>query len=264
MTLATPPDLSRVLSFEGIHNFRDSGGYATADGGRLRTGVVLRSAQHKDATDADLERIAGLSLASVIDLRSDRERELFPCRRPEGFSAEVRFVSDRELLAAPHVAAAEAVSDPASAAARMVRSYRMLPFRPVFLQAMHHYFSALSEADGPVLIHCLAGKDRTGIAVAVLHRALGVAREDWMADYLLTNVAGNIEARIAAGAVQVRSGFGRDIDDDTVRVIMSVAPEFIEAAFDEMDERHGGLAGYLGHCGIDEGLVERVRARLVE
>src|SRR3546814_10609086 len=79
----------RFLSLEGVHKFRDCGGYAVAGGGRLRRGVLWRSGQHHGATDSDLDRIAGLGLASVFDLRTPKERETHPCRRPSGFEAEL-------------------------------------------------------------------------------------------------------------------------------------------------------------------------------
>jgi protein-tyrosine phosphatase len=253
----------RVLRFDGIHNFRDYGGYATADGGRLVSGKLFRSAQHKDASAADLGRLAELGFAAVIDLRNDQERATSPCRRPEGFSARVLFAPDAAAQAAPHIEAAQTVSDPDSAVARMIAGYASMPFRPAFMQTMRHYFEALGEVEGPTLIHCMAGKDRTGMAVAVLHRAMGVDREDWLADYMMTNVTGNIDARIAAGATHVRAAFGKDLDDATVRALMTARPSYIDSCFDAMAERYGGLDGYLDACGIDGTMIARVRERLV-
>lgn len=253
---------ARVLQFERINNFRDYGGYAAQDG-RLRQGMLFRSAQHRDATPADLGRLHSLSLAAVIDLRSDRERAESPCRRPDGFQARILFVSDTAVQAAPHVEAARNVQNAADAVRHMTEGYARIPFRPGFMQAMAHYIRALGEVDGPSLIHCMAGKDRTGIAVAMLHHALGVHPDDWMADYLMTNETGNIEARIAAGAHHVRASFGQHLDDASVRALMTVRPEFINHCFAAIDEQYGGLEGYFHACGIDQGMIERARARLV-
>ena len=71
----------RVLPLSGIHNFRDYGGYAVEGGGRLREGVLWRSAHHEAATDEDLAALDALRLETIIDLRGDDERELHPCRR---------------------------------------------------------------------------------------------------------------------------------------------------------------------------------------
>ncbi|MET0361394.1 MAG: tyrosine-protein phosphatase [Sphingobium sp.] len=253
----------RVLTFEAIHNFRDYGGYPVDGGGRLREGVLLRSAQHGGATGPDLDRVGQMRIAAIIDLRSDREREVSPCRRPADFYGRVLFIPDAVTQAAPHIEAARGVTDPETAAAHMTQGYAEMPFRPGFMAAMAQYFKALAEEEGPTLIHCMAGKDRTGIAVALFHRAMGVERADWLADYMMTNETGNIDARIAAGAVHVRAAFGKQLDDDTVRVLMTVRPAFIDNCFAAMDHRHGGVDGYLAACGVDDDMVAAVKARMM-
>jgi protein tyrosine/serine phosphatase len=263
MTSHDTTGFTRVLSFEGIHNFRDYGGYAVSGGGRLREGLLFRSAEHGRATASDLERVGALDIAVVFDLRSDREREVSPCLRHPGFSGRVLFIPDAVTQVAPHVEAAHNVSDPASAAARMTANYAGIPYRPGFMAAMARYFEALAETDGPTLIHCMAGKDRTGVAVAVFHKAMGVAEEDWLADYMMTNETGNIDARIAAGAAHVRSAFGTDLGDDSVRVLMSVREEYIRNCFAAIEERDGGIDGYLASCGIDAKTVQAVRERVI-
>jgi protein tyrosine/serine phosphatase len=114
----------------------------------------------------------------------------------------------------------------------MVELYRAMPFRPVLQQSYRLYFQRLAELDSPSLIHCLAGKDRTGLAVALLHHQLGVHSDDIFEDYLLTNVAGDLDRRVAAGAEAVRSNFGADMTDAAVRTMMSVDAAFLHTAFD--------------------------------
>src|SRR3546814_13205778 len=80
--------------------------------------------------------------------------------------------------------------------------------------------AALAEYDAPSLVHCVAGKDRTGFAVAIVHRLLGVHDDDLMHDYLLTNTAGRIEERIAQGAAHIRARYGAEIKDEAVRTII--------------------------------------------
>ena len=82
---------NRVLPLEGVHNFRDYGGYPLAGGGRIKRGVLWRSGQHVDATEADLAALDRLELAHVIDFRGASERSHSPCRRPDGFAAQVHF-----------------------------------------------------------------------------------------------------------------------------------------------------------------------------
>jgi len=224
--------LSRLLPTQGIHNFRDYGGYRTDAGGHVTLGKLFRSGQHCDATPDDLALVSQIGLATVVDLRSDAERAQYPCARPEDFQGEVLFASGNTLGAASHLDAAKGVRTAADAHQAMIDLYRAMPFRPVLQQSYRLYFQRLAELDSPSLIHCLAGKDRTGLAVALLHHQLGVHSDDIFEDYLLTNIAGDLDRRVAAGAEAVRSNFGAEMSDDAVRSMMSVDAAFLHAAFD--------------------------------
>jgi protein-tyrosine phosphatase len=260
----------RVLPLEGVHNFRDYGGYPVAGGGRLRRGLLWRSGQHHGATESDLARIAALNLASVFDLRSSKERTTHPCVRPEGFGAVVFFGEDppprTSEHSAPHVAAAQVPRqrDAASTREGLRKNYGMIAFRPELVAAIRRYLAELAEAKGPSLINCMAGKDRTGIAVAALHLATGVHRDDIIADYLLTNTAGDVEARIAAGMATITQVTGQ-LDPEVLRVLMGVEAEYLEGAFAMMTEKHGSTDGYLREVlGVDDAMKTRLRAALVE
>ena len=237
----------RILPMEGIHNFRDYGGYAARDGSRFKTGVLYRSGQHQDATPDDLETVSSLNLQAVIDLRGDSERVNYPCARPENFEAEILFAPGEtagQAGNAPHVEAAAAVRTAEQARQAMARLYKSMPYRPNLIAVMRLYFDALATRNGPSLIHCLAGKDRTGLAVGLLHKLLGVHDDDIRADYLLTNVAGNIDRRIAAGAVAIRRNHGEQIKDDAIRTLMSVEARYLDNAFAAIVEQHGSIAAY--------------------
>jgi protein-tyrosine phosphatase len=257
----------RVLPLEGVHNFRDYGGYAVAGGGRLKRGLLWRSGQHHGATDADLAQIAALGLADVFDLRSPEERETHPCRRPDGFAARVHLTEKRTEMLAPHVEAARVPGQPRDAASvreGMRRNYGRIAYRPELVAAIGQHFRALAENRGPSLVNCMAGKDRTGIAVAMIQTALGVHRDDIMADYLLTNTVGDPEARIAAGAETIKA-IARQMDMEVVRVLMGVEAEYLEAAFAMIEAENGSIEGYLRDViGIDERLRDTVRGVLVE
>ena len=257
---------TRVLDLQGVHNFRDYGGYAVAGGGRVRRGVLWRSGQHFGATDSDLERIAALGLAAVYDLRSQRERTIDPCCRPQDFAARIVFSDVDTRGVAPHVAAGAQVRsrDAASMREALRRSYRTIPFRPGLVGMFRTYLAEQADLDGASLINCMAGKDRTGFAVAMLHSVLGVHRDDVMADYLLTNTAGDVEARIAAGGEAIRKTLG-EIEREALRALMAVEAEYLNTAYTVINERHGSLEAYLAaELGVDAALQERLRARLVE
>ena len=122
---------------------------------------------------------------------------------------------------------------------------------------------ALANRDGASLVHCLAGKDRTGMAVAVFHRLVGLHSDDVMEDYLLTNSVGDQDARIAAGAPSIRERYG-EMSEGAMRVIMSVAPEYLENAFAAIDERFGSIDRFAEEqLGVDPARRDALKARYV-
>ena len=254
----------RVLPLEGIHNFRDYGGYPVVGGGRVKRGLLWRSGQHVDATEADLAALDQLALAHVIDLRGDSERRNAPCRRSDGFGAEVHFYAGETANLAPHLEAVDGQLDPEGAHRAMERIYRNLPGREPVLWVMRRYFAVLSQGDGASLVHCLAGKDRTGMSVALLHHALGVHWDDAMADFVLTNTAGNMEARIAAGSEAIRAKYGA-ISDETIRVLMGVDARYLTAMREAVEAAHGSLDDFLEDVlGVTAQTRDALRLHLVE
>lgn len=262
MTSPTDPQ-SRILHLSGVHNFRDYGGYP-ACGGRVRRGLLFRSGQHCGANDADLQAISALELKLVVDMRGNSERAQYPCRRPPDFSAEVLFFDGETAALAPHIEAAEGALDDAAAHAKMVALYHRLPFRAPLIDVMRQYFAALAQGRGASLVHCLAGKDRTGMAVAMLHHALGVHPDDAMEDFLLTNTAGNLESRVAAGAQAIRTKWG-PVKDSTIRILMGVDARYLDAMRTAVERQHGSLDGFLADVlGIGPAQREALRLHLIE
>lgn len=255
----TPP---RVLKLSGVHNFRDYGGYQ-AGMGRVKRGLLFRSGQHCDADDSDLQAIAALGLKHVIDMRGNSERAKYPCRHPANFGAEIVFHDGETAALAPHVAAAEGVLNEAAAHAKMEALYAKLPFRMPLIAVMRQYFVALAEGQGPSLVHCLAGKDRTGMAVALLHHALGVHPDDAMEDFLLTNTAGDLDARVAAGAQAIRDKWG-PIGDSTIRILMGVDARYLAAMRKAVESQHGSLDAFLADVlGVDPARRDALRLHLI-
>jgi protein tyrosine/serine phosphatase len=114
-----------------------------------------------------------------------------------------------------------------------------------------------------VVIHCAAGKDRTGLLAALTHHLLGVARDDLLEDYLLTNQAVDLEDRAPKIAEQLKAFTGRDASHGAVVAFLGVEPAYLEAAFDEMGQRNGGLDGYLEQVlGLDGSRRARIAGHL--
>ncbi|WP_394727079.1 tyrosine-protein phosphatase [Altererythrobacter sp. GH1-8] len=249
---------------DAIHNFRDYGGYAVSGGGRVRSGLLFRSGHHAEASERDLALVSDLALAHVIDLRGDNERARHTCQRPEGFSAQVHYFEGETAGLAPHLEAAEGSVDAAGAHAAMVALYGALPDRAGLNWILKRYFEALSAGDGASLVHCAAGKDRTGIAVDLLHHALGVHPDDALEDYLLTNHSPRNEERIAHGMALMGGKHGAR-DEATMRVLMGVDAAYLEAARASVKERFGSTDAYLEQVlGVDAAKREALKDQLVD
>jgi protein-tyrosine phosphatase len=264
MTKPPPADqlLNRVVLASGIHNFRDYGGYA-AQGGRLATATLYRSGELSRATAADRALVASLGVATVIDLRSAHERQHSPSRLEPDFTGNFVFSPEYTVARPPHVQAAQRAPDAGEIRSRLTEAYAKMPFQRMMISVFAMYFHSLASVHGPTLVHCAAGKDRTGIAVALLQAALGVNRDDVMADFMLTNTAGNVAARHAALAPTLRQGLGPMATEEALLITLSVEPQYLEAMFAAI-QTTGGLDAYLkATLGLDTAKIEALRHRLI-
>ena len=258
--------MTRRVPLEGVENFRDFGGYKTASGGRLKTGRLYRSASHGKATDADLETIHALELAVIVDLRRRRERERDPSRRHDAFAGEVianDLGDEEEDSWIGHITTSDLTD--ASFHGYMYEYYRTAPFDPRIVDLYRRYFEILARAEGPVLIHCAAGKDRTGILAALTHHLTGVHRDDMMADYLATNDPERVARRLPLVGQAIHDLTGRTLPESTLRVAMGVEPGYLDTAFAAMAEHYGDVDRYLEIAlGVDSIHRRALKARLAE
>ncbi|AOL94585.1 tyrosine-protein phosphatase [Porphyrobacter sp. LM 6] len=259
-------DTPRVGSFyltQGIHNLRDYGGYA-ADGGRVRTGLLFRSGQHMEASETDLALIDALDIRTVIDLRGVSEREGFPCRRHPNFAAQVIAHDGETSNSPPHEGGGGQVEmTPQKARERMLAVYTRMPVNPAMIAMFSRYFDALDANDGGSLVHCFAGKDRTGIAVALLLHVLGVHHDDIVGEFLMTNDAPTRHILERQSLPRMEAHYGT-IEPEALHNLMGVLPEYIDTYFAEVARDHGSVDAYLAaRLGVDEARKARLRARLV-
>ncbi|MBN1450447.1 MAG: tyrosine-protein phosphatase [Anaerolineales bacterium] len=177
---------------EAINNFRDFGGYRTQNGARLKKGLLYRSGDLSKATDADLDHLLSLGIKTVCDLRSEHERRVEPDRVPEVapftfFNIPMRPIVDyhgrslRRLFSL--MFGSERRMDYVAESYQAYREYATN-----YLPQLKALFRRISNPENlPVLIHCSAGKDRTGVVASLIQLVLGVSVETAMDDYLKTN-----------------------------------------------------------------------------
>jgi protein tyrosine/serine phosphatase len=258
---------SRILALEGVDNFRDFGDYRTAAGRRIHPGRLYRSANHGAATDTDLEAIAALGLSVMVDLRRPEERLRMPNRRPETCGATVitNDMDEKPDDADPWLTFLKA-SDLSAAAVHgyLMDYYRAAPFVPRHQDLFARYFRALGEAEGPVLIHCAAGKDRTGVLAALTHHLVGVHADDIAEDYLLTNDEARFERRGPIVLQHLAEATGRQPDAAIARAVMGVEAVYLDEALGTIRDAHGSIDAYLEQAlGVDAASREKIEARLL-
>jgi protein-tyrosine phosphatase len=256
--------MTRHIDFDGIENFRDFGGYDTASGRPVKRGLLYRSANHAYASDADLARMRDLGLAAIIDLRRTEERTREPSKRWPGFGAAV---VENDILS-NHADWAQSMKGAQVDAQWFFDDgmgyYRRAPFEARHIDLFTRYFQTLASADGAIVVHCAAGKDRTGLICALTHHVLGVSADDIMADYLLTNDESRMARKMAFLGPWLRDTVGKTVDEAGLRVAVSVNAAYLETAFAVIREAHGSIDGYLTDAlGVDGALRGRLQARLL-
>ncbi len=240
----------RELTLEGSVNFRDLGdlgGLVTGDGRRVRAGLVYRSDALHGLTAADMERLATLRIALLVDLRAATEIER------SGPSPLV--ASGTRVLHAPIMAQEGAPRDLAEIQMEMLYAEMLEKGRARFGEI----FTALAGEDNlPAVIHCAAGKDRTGVTVALLLRLLAVPDEAIVLDYALTD-------RNMARLLDRLKGLATSSTDVSYPAhFYRAAPETMEAFLASIDHTWGSAETYLTGAGVTSDQVETLRHRLLE
>ncbi len=236
-----------AIELDGVINFRDFGGGTGADGRRIRRGRLFRSGHSAAATDADLRRLAELDVALFVDLRRPPERARDPARRPAAPRARlIEHAGPTDQLVAPHLTfLADPDATPLRVSEQMTVGYRGYPFDPHYVAVYREYFALLADLDGPVVINCHAGKDRTGFLCALTLHLLGAPREEIHADYLATNLHNRADERLVEMSAQFEQTHGRKVSDDLLRSLLAADLAWLEAAFAAVAERHGDTDRYL-------------------
>jgi len=253
----------RVLPLEGGRNFRDLGGYRGAEGRMVRWGVLYRSGSMVDLTPADYAYLSKLGVQVICDFRTTTERSQEPTVW-QGAHAPALLSRDYD----PPKAAPGAPTPPALTAAamraRMLKSYEELPYQQA--DSYRRMFAELVAGRTPLAFHCSAGKDRTGIAAALLLTTLGVSHDQVLADYALTNKVMDYEA-VARRSTKGPAGYPEimKLPADVRGVMMTADPAYLEAAFAAMTRREGSVAAFMRErVGVSTADTAVLRRRLLK
>jgi protein-tyrosine phosphatase len=233
---------ARHLSLAGASNFRDLGGYLTRDGRTVRWRQIFRSNHLAHLTDDDAAVLRSLGIKSAFDFRGSAERTEALCGMSD--IAVHSLPVEPTVVAALRAIAAGGTPLSAEHAVEVMRdSYRSYVQQNT--PRFRALFAHLLEDRAPLVIHCTAGKDRTGFACALILHTLGVPDEVISEDYLLTNQFYRRDPNSAT-----------DLPDHVKQVLGSVQPAFLSAAFEAIDADYGSLETYLKD-GIGLGAAER-------
>ena len=245
MSDSNPSDSpARHLNLAGASNFRDLGGYPGKDGRAVRWRQIFRSNHLGHLTEADIEVLRGLGLKCAFDFRGTEERVAAMCGVEE--------ITVHSLPIEPTVVAAlrarratVAALSSADALDVMRDSYRNYVRQNT--PSFRALFAHLLEDRAPLVIHCTAGKDRTGFACALILHALGVPDQTIAEDYLLTNRFYRRDPTASS-----------DLPEEVKQVLARVEASFLAAAFDAIRTDYGDLENYLSD-GLGLGASERTR-----
>lgn len=260
-----PPWAPRRIDIPSIPNLRELGGAWTLDGRVVRNGVLFRSTQLAGLNDDDLPAVTALNLATVVDLRTALEVNLAPDVRVTASYVWLDVLRDFAMASA--LGANDVFADPrrfetiltdGTAMRWMREAYLAMVDLPSARTSYGRWLQDLAEGQGPVLVHCTNGKDRTGWAVALVLLTLGVSEDDVMTDYLTTN-----EQLLPALADLFESVRDQGIDPSLLLPVMGVREEYLAAALDRV-EVLGGLEAYLASLGVTDAMRAKLVARLTE
>lgn len=239
-------------------NLRDLGGAHTADGRIVRRGLVYRSAALTDLDGERLEAVRALGIRFIVDLRRTAERQAFPTPW-EVIGCTDYWSRDYEHTMADHASNRMRSTDftVEEARERMIELYADLPFDHA--ESYARLFRAILDGEGPVLFHCAVGKDRTGVAAALILMVAGVPRDAILDDYMATgrfDLQGSPHVRSAPPMTEERTA--------TFAPFFGVDPAYLDTMYEAIDAR-GGIDAYLRDTlGLDDTERATIRERLLE
>ncbi len=262
-------DPRRVLDLEGGVNFRDLGGYLTADGRMVRWEVLYRSGTPAGLTSKDMAELARRGIRSVCDFRSTEER----ASEPSPFAAlaqqpgsNVAYFARDYAISMGDLGAVLGAPDASAEKSRaaMIAAYAQMPGQQ--RDNFAEMFRLLAEGRTPLAFNCSAGKDRTGIAAALILTALGVPRETVLADYALSDKLVDYRKQLNEGAAKSPAyAMLARLPYEVVEPLMKSDPAYLSAALAAIEQQHGSVEAYLEQeLGVTAAMHARIRDTLTQ
>lgn len=254
----------RVAALEGVLNFRDFGGYPAAQGHVVR-GQLFRTASFAEASERDIAWLESLGARFIVDLRRPEERSDQPNRWPGEGNLPVH-TNDEGYREIPAHLAVLTQTDLSADSVRdyMFTAYANYPYEPRYVALFRAFLHGLAEQGGPAIVHCAAGKDRTGVICALTLTALGVDHDTIVADYELTNTAVDYMARLPAIRERMEARTGKPVSEEALRPMLGVHADYLAAAFAAIHAKYPDVPTYMADVlGVDAAMVRELRAKFV-
>jgi len=243
----------RHYSFEGCFNFRDIGGYLNQDGKRVKKGLYFRAGRQDRMTEKDLVQLSDLNISTQIDLR--KQEEVLDQGRGPLEDMGAKYINISVIPEGGSDKLNKLVGDTGISGKRYLG---YLEFGPT---SWLRLFGILANEENlPVLLHCTAGKDRTGVSTAFLLSVLGVSRDIIEADYLLTN----LDTKRQADFIESTVGYPEGYDREKMISIAGVPKDAMKDFLDGVESKWGSAIEYLEKIGVTKDQMDMVRNNFLE
>ena len=263
LVIRLPDDLpGRILEVDGVVNFRDIGGYHTADGHRVRTGLIYRSGALGGITEKGMATLQGLGIKLVCDLRSDEEEVTAPDKLPQ---------NPTPIYAHLPLLAEDNRRERVMALFFNRRKFNgMMPemYTRVIIDGNAHLYGDIlrrlaNAGNLPTLIHCTAGKDRTGVAAMLILSLLGVPEDVILADYSLSNLY--YDSYLKFGAMAIGSIAWTGVTAEDLQPLFISHPDYLKTAMAHIHRKYGSVQNYLrSAAGVNDATQQKIKANLLE
>jgi len=244
---------NRHYPFEGCFNFRDIGGYKNQDGKSVKKGLYFRTGRQDRMTERDLAQLLDLKISTQIDLR--KPDEVLDQGKGPLVTMGANYINIAVIPEGGSDQLSKLVGDTGISGKRYLG---YLEFGPT---SWLRLFGILAEQENlPVVLHCTAGKDRTGVSTAFLLSVLGVSRDVIEADYLLTN----LDTERQADFIEKTSGYPEGYDRKSMIAAAGVPEDAMSDFLDGVESKWGSVIEYLEKIGVSREQMEKVRNNFLE